>query len=92
MTKKTVTRLQADEVYLLTQKAKRAGAYYWLKAEGQGEQLESSLMRLEYGSLCDAIEALGGQRPPASHLYAVAKLIWPVERLHPAPAGPEVGA
>ena len=87
MTKKVLKRLQADELYLLTAKAERAGAYYWLKAEGQGEQLESALMRLEYGNLVAAIEALGGEKPSAAAMYRAAQMIWPAAKLH---AGPKV--
>jgi hypothetical protein len=44
-------------------------------------------MRLEYGNLVAAIEALGGERPSAAAMYRAAQMIWPAAKLH---AGPKV--
>lgn len=62
-----------------------AGAWYWFRAEGQDENLVSTLNRLKYRELAQRFDALNIPRPTAGEMYAYAVDKWPKHKLHPAP-------
>ncbi len=55
----------------LIQQCASAGADYWLRAEGQDENLVSALNRAKYRQLKERLEILNVPRPTPEEMYAI---------------------
>lgn len=75
----TMTQMFADYI--------AAGAWNWLRAEGDDENLVSALNRMRYRTIVQRFESLNIQPPTPADLYAAAAEKWPAHKLHPAPKG-----
>ena len=62
-----------------------AGAYYWLRAEGQDENMVSALNRMKYRQMVERFDALNIPKPTPEEMYACAAEKWPSHKLHAAP-------
>lgn len=69
----------------LLQDCIRTGAYYWFRAEGPDENLQSALNRMQYRQMVERLNSLGIPRPTPDEIYAHAHDKWPEHKLHPAP-------
>lgn len=70
--RQTIAQMQAQYI--------QAAQYYWLKAAGPQEQLESATMRMIAASLA---ERLGPNLTPSPAVCrAAAAATWPAEKVH----------
>jgi len=58
------------------------GAWYYLRAQGDEEQFESTIHRMLASEARQRLERLSIEVPPAAELYRRAQEMWPQDRLH----------
>ena len=65
--------------------AVETGSYYFYKAEGNDDQLNSAMKRVAYGIVVGQMKARKLEPPTRLELWAKAQATFPGHKLHPAP-------
>ena len=65
--------------------AVETGSYYYYKADGADDQLNSATKRVSYGIIVDLMKKRKLEPPTPAELYIKARATFPGHKLHPAP-------